>query len=169
MENLGNLQTILALDWKYGLVFIAAVIIIAVWIIQKFDFLVSRFGIKTKAMLKEEQQEKDIEYLKKHSGEQDEKIDKITEAINKLGEQVEQLSIKVTECHQKNAEAERSKLGDRLTQSFRYYNEKQQMTAMEKWAFDNLVKAYKDMDGDGYIDDIVIPASLTWKIVDGKE
>lgn len=166
MENLSNLQTILALDWKYGLVLIAAVIILAVWIIQKFDFLVGRFGIKTKKMLKEEQQEKDIEELKKHADRTDEKIDKITEAINKLGDQVEQLSIKVTECHQKNAEAERSKLGDRLTQSFRYYNEKKQMTNMEKWAFDNLVKAYKDMGGDGYIDEVVVPASLTWKIVD---
>ena len=166
MENLSNLQMILALDWKYGLVLIAAVIILAVWIIQKFDFLVGRFGIKTKKMLKEEQQEKDIEELKKHADRTDEKIDKITEAINKLGDQVEQLSIKVTECHQKNAEAERSKLGDRLTQSFRYYNEKKQMTNMEKWAFDNLVKAYKDMGGDGYIDEVVVPASLTWKIVD---
>ena len=123
-------------------------------------------GLETKFMRDRRVQKEDIEYLKQHSGEQDQKIDNITNAINKLGNQVEELATKVEECHKKNAEAERSKLGDRLTQSFRYYNEKKCMTSMEKWAFDNLVKAYGDMGGDGYIDEVVVPASLTWKIVD---
>ena len=87
-------------------------------------------------------------------------------SMDRLEDSIKNLGIKVEECHKKNAEAERSKLGDRLTQSYRYYNEKKRMTKMEKWAFDNLIKAYQDAGGDSYVDEKIIPASCEWEIID---
>ena len=92
MANVNNLQTILALDWKYGLIFIAAVIILAVWIIQKFDFLVSRFGFETAKMRKEKQQDKDIADLKSHVERSEPKIDKLYESIDGMKESIKELS-----------------------------------------------------------------------------
>jgi len=57
-------------------------------------------------------------------------------------------------------------MGDRLMQSFRYYSEKKQWNGLEKWAFDNLVKSYKDSGGDSWIDDLVVPTSKSWKLID---
>jgi len=54
MDNIGNVISILSLDWKNGLIFVAALIIIAVWVIQKFDYLCSKLGIQTKRKTREE-------------------------------------------------------------------------------------------------------------------
>ena len=37
---------------------------------------------------------------------------------------------------------------------------------MEKWAFDNLAKQYIKSGGDSYIEEVVLPASKSWIIID---
>ena len=123
-------------------------------------------GIETKFMRAAREQKEDIDYLKQHSAEQDRKIDSIVESISKMSTNVDNITLQLEDLKKKNNEHERSKLGDRLIQNFRYYNERGQITEMEKWAFDNLVNAYLDAGGDSFIDEKVLPASLTWEIID---
>ena len=123
-------------------------------------------GIETRYMRNAREQKEDIDYLKAHNEEQDKKIDSIVNGMSKLSMSVDHLSDQLNKIQNKIDENDRSKLGDRLIQSFRYYNEKQQMTSMEKWAFDNLVKSYINAGGDSYIDEKVIPASMNWKVID---
>ena len=164
--DLSELQTILAIDWKYGLMFIAAVIIIAVWIIQKFDFLVSKFGFTTERMRKDEQKEKDISELKKHSDRTDEKIDKIFEYVDEMRDDIKELTNQFNNMQKKIDEADKSKIGDRITQAYNFYRKKGQWTQMESWAFNNMITAYKAAGGDSWIDEVALPASKNWEIVD---
>lgn len=55
---MGDIQTFLEMDFKSGVLFLAAVVVVVVFIIQKWDFVVSRFGIKTKRMIIEETRDK---------------------------------------------------------------------------------------------------------------
>ena len=123
-------------------------------------------GLETRFMRDRREQKEDIEELKANDVEQDRKIDTIMDGMNRLEDSVKNLAEEVKACQKKNSEMERSKLGDRLTQSYRYYNEKKQMTSMEKWAFDNLVKAYLNSGGNSFVDEKIIPASQEWKVID---
>jgi len=95
VDNIGNFVNIMELDWKNGLIIIAAIIIIAVWAITKFDFLMSRFGIKTKRMLRIEEHDKDIKDLKEHANRTDDKIDKLFESMNEMKADIKELSTEV--------------------------------------------------------------------------
>lgn len=66
---------------------------------------------------------------------------------------------------------ERSKLRDRLLQSYRYYtstkhNPLQQWTKMEADAFWSLFQDYEDIDGNGYVHSVVQPAMRSLEIVE---
>lgn len=45
---MNDIVNLLGMDWKSGLIFIAALIIVFVWIIDKWDWIVTRFGLQTK-------------------------------------------------------------------------------------------------------------------------
>jgi len=101
MDNINNFVGILELDWKNGLIFIAALIIVAVWVIAKFDFLCSRFGIKTKRMLRTEKHEEDIKELKEHADRTDDKIDKLFERMDEMRDDIKELSGEVKSMQKK--------------------------------------------------------------------
>ncbi len=166
MDNIGNVISILSLDWKNGLIFVAALIIIAVWVIQKFDYLCSKLGIQTKRKTREEKQQKDIAELKRHAEKTDQQFNKIFECMDEMKGSMRDLSDQVKEMREKMDESDRSKLGDRVTQAYNFYRKKGQWTAMEAWAFNNMVTSYKNAGGDSWIDEVAVPASKTWEIID---
>ena len=163
---MSDIENLLAMDWKNGLLFIAALIIVFVWLIQKWDFVCQRFGIQTKRAAKEEKQDRDIEELKEHAKKTDRDIDMIMTNISNIQTSVDDVSSQLKNLADRVNENERSKLSDRITQSYRYYKSKGQWTTMEKWAFDNLCNAYKAANGDSFIDEVAIPTSKNWEIVD---
>ena len=66
----------------------------------------------------------------------------------------------------KNDENEVARIGDRLTQAYNFYRKRGSWTNMEKWAFEHMVKQYKSSGGDSWIDEIAVPASRAWEIID---
>lgn len=165
--DVGELQTILTLDWKNGLIFIAALIILAVWIIQKFEFICSKLGISTKRMRKEEQQDRDIAEVKRHVEESEPKIDMLYNSIDEMKNSIKNLSDKVEAMQKIQNEARRNQLRDRIGQSYRYYAAKGEWSTLEKEAFDGLITSYEQAGGkNGTVHSVIIPASLSWKIID---
>lgn len=166
MDNIGNVISILSLDWKNGLIFVAALIIIAVWVIQKFDYLCSKLGIQTKRKTREEKQQKDIAELKRHAEKTDQQFNKIFERMDEMKTDIKVLSNEVKAMQKKIDESDRSKLADRITQAYNFYRKRGYWGQIEKWAFDNMVESYKAAGGDSWIDEVVVPASRTWEMVD---
>lgn len=155
------------MDWKNGLLFIAAVIIVAVFLIQKFDWIIERLGITSKRQQAQQKQEQDIGELKDHAKKTDENIEKLVYSIEGLQECVHELSDQVNEMKEQTNASERSRLKDRLGQSFRYYNQKKKWNLMEKEAFDDLVKSYEDAGGkNSFVHTVCVPTSIQWEIVD---
>lgn len=163
---MSDIERILAMDWKNGILFIAAVIIVSVFMIQKFDWIVERLGIKSKRQLAEEKQDADIKVLKDHAAKTDENIDKILQSVGELKTSIGQVSSQVQSLQERIDENEISKLSDRITQNYRYYNERKEWTQMEKWAFDNICKSYLRAGGNSFVRDIAIPRSKEWKVID---
>lgn len=80
---------------------------------------------------------------------------------------IQDLSNKVNEMQESTNATERSRLKDRLGQSFRYYNQRGQWNLMEKEAFDDLVKSYEDAGGkNSFVHTVCVPASMQWKVID---
>lgn len=163
---MSEIQQLLEFDFREGFLFIAALIIVAVFLIQKFDWVIERLGIKSKRQMAEEKQDIDIKELKAHAEKTDENIDKILQSVSELKTSVGDVSAQVQSLQTRIDENEISKLSDRITQNYRYYNEKQQWTAMEKWAFDNLCNSYLRAGGNSFVKNIVIPKSKEWKVID---
>lgn len=163
---MNDLIKFVELDWRNGALFMAAVIIIAVFFIQKWEYIVSKFGITTQRKMAEEAQKQDIGELKDHAKRTDENFDKITASISALQSSVDELSNCVNQMQKKNDENEIARIGDRLTQAYNFYRKRGSWTQMEKWAFDNMVKQYKASGGDSWIDEVACPASREWEIVD---
>lgn len=163
---MSEIQQLLEFDFREGFLFIAALIIVAVFLIQKFDWVIERLGIKSKRQMAEEKQDVDIKELKAHAEKTDENIDKILQSVSELKTSVGDVSAQVQSLQTRIDENEISKLSDRITQNYRYYNEKQQWTAMEKWAFDNLCNSYLRAGGNSFVKNIVIPKSKEWKVID---
>ena len=63
-------------------------------------------------------------------------------------------------------ENEAAKLGDRISQAYHFYKKRGTITPMEKWAFDNMVKQYQASGGDSWVDEIAVPQSHNWEVVD---
>lgn len=57
---MNELEQLLEMDLKSGVLFMAIAVVVVIFLIQKWDFIISRFGIKTKKMLNEEKQERTI-------------------------------------------------------------------------------------------------------------
>lgn len=163
---MSEIQQLLEFDFREGFLFIAALIIVAVFLIQKFDWVIERLGIKSKRQMAEEKQDIDIKELKAHAEKTDENIDKILQSVSELKTSIGDVSAQVQSLQTRIDENEISKLSDRITQNYRYYNEKQQWTAMEKWAFDNLCNSYLRAGGNSFVKNIVIPRSKEWKVID---
>lgn len=163
---MSEIEQLLQYDFKQGFLFIAALIIVAVFLIQKFDWIVERLGIKSKRQMAEEKQDADINVLKEHAKKTDENIDKILHNINDLKQSIGDVGTQVSSLQTRIDENEMCKLSDRITQNYQHYKGKGQWTEMEKWAFDNLCQSYLRAGGNSFVKNIVIPKSKEWKIID---
>ena len=162
-----DISRLLELDWKNGVLFLAAIIIVAVFVIQKFDWIVERFGLQSKRQIKEAKQDKDINELKDRAKKTDENIEKIYASISGLKDSIDEVSAKVSDLQRKTNDAERNKLRDRIGQGYRYYRQKGQWNHIEKEAFEGLIESYEAAGGtNGFVHTKVIPESLTWEVVD---
>ena len=162
-----DISRLLEMDWKNGVLFLAAIIIVAVFIIQKFDWIVERFGLQSKRQIKEAKQDKDINELKDRAKKTDENIEKIYASISGLKDSIDEVSAKVSDLQRKTNDAERNKLRDRIGQGYRYYRQKGQWNHIEKEAFEGLIESYEAAGGtNGFVHTKVIPESLTWEVVD---
>lgn len=163
---MGEIEQLLQYDFKQGFLFIAALIIVAVFLIQKFDWIIERLGIKSKRQMAEEKQDADINVLKEHAKKTDENIDKILHSINDLKQSIGDVGTQVSSLQTRIDENEMCKLSDRITHNYQYYKSKQQWTTMEKWAFENLCQSYLRAGGNSFVKDIAIPRSKEWVIID---
>ena len=163
---MSEIQQLLEFDFREGFLFIAALIIVAVFLIQKFDWIIERLGIKSKRQIAEEKQDADIKALRNHAAKTDENIDKILQSVGELKTSIGEVSSQVQSLQERIDENEISKLSDRITQNYRYYNERKEWTQMEKWAFDNICKSYLRAGGNSFVRDIAIPRSKEWKVID---
>lgn len=164
---MNDLIKFVELDWRNGALFMAAVIIIAVFFIQKWEYIVSKFGVTTQRRMAEEAQKRDIGELKDHAKKTDDNFAKITASIGALQDSVNELSNCVNKMQERTNSSERSRLKDRISQAYRYYSAKKQWTHMEKEAFDDLVASYEDAGGENsFVHTVCVPESLKWVIVD---
>ena len=162
-----DISRLLEMDWKNGVLFLAAIIIVAVFVIQKFDWIVERFGLQSKRQIKEAKQDKDINELKDRAKKTDENIEKIYASISGLKDSIDEVSAKVSDLQRKTNDAERNKLRDRIGQGYRYYRQKGQWNHIEKEAFEGLIESYEAAGGtNGFVHTKVIPESLTWEVID---
>ena len=166
MDGIGNIANILSMDWRNGLLFIAVLIIIAVWAIQQFDFICQHLGLKTKKMLREEQQDKDIVELKEHTVTTDEKMDKIFECLDEMKESVHGLSDQVKNLDQKNNMNEAARLKDRIAQGYRYFSERGEWTRLDKESMEALIEAYSQYSENSFVHSVVEKELYKWKIID---
>lgn len=163
---MSDIEHLLQMDIKNGFLFIATLIVVAVFLIQKFDWIVERLGIKSKRQMAEEKQDADIRILKEHAKKTDENIDKILHSVDELKQSICEVGESVSSLQTRIDENEMCKLSDRITQNYQYYKSKQQWTTMEKWAFENLCQSYLRAGGNSFVKDIAIPRSKEWAIID---
>lgn len=88
------------------------------------------------------------------------------DGMQRLETSVQNVSNQVTTLTKRIDESDRTKIGDRLTQAYNFYRKKGQWTRMEQWAFNNMLDSYKKAGGDSWIDEVALPASKTWEIID---
>lgn len=163
---MGDLKALLDLNFKEGLLFCSLLFVVAIFLIQKWDWLMGRFGIVTKRKLAEDQRGVDIEKLKASVEANGKNVDKIFACMDEIRDDLKEISVGMGNLQHRVDQNEVSKLSDRITQSYRYYKDKKQWTTMEKWAFENLVDSYMRSGGDSFVDTKVIPASKEWVVKD---
>ena len=155
------------LDWRNGMLFMAAVIIVAVFILQKTEWLAAKFGITSKRQLAEDKRDQEILELKEHAKSTDGNFAKICKSIEELKEDIKNVSKQVGDMQERNNESERNALRDRIGQSYRYYKAKGEWNMMEKEAFFGLVHSYEQAGGkNGFVHDTCIPRAMEFNIVD---
>ena len=117
---MSDLEKFFALDIKSGAFFIIACLIIIVLIIQKWDWIIARFGIKTKRTIEEEEELNDIRELKEHTKQTDEKVNQLIEGVNSLRDTIGTISSQVEVMQEREDATTRAKLKDRIGQLYRY-------------------------------------------------
>lgn len=163
---MNELIQIIGMDWRSGLISIAAIIIIFVWVIQKTEYICEKFGIQTKAARREEKQDKDIEELKDHAQKTDQNIDKLLGNIECLQNSIHEVSDQVKALQTKNDMNEAARLKDRIAQGYRYYRDKGQWTSMDKEAMEEMIRAYSQYSNNSFVHSIVEKEMHTWSVVD---
>lgn len=164
---MNDIVNLLGMDWRSGLLFVAALIIVFIWIIDKWNWIVAQFGLQTKSSRRETKQDEDIAELKEHAKKTDENFEKILSSVDGLQQSIKEVSDRVAMMQKRNDESEMNQLRDRIGQSYRYYKAKGCWNEMEKEAFNGLIASYEKAGGtNGFVHSIAIPASLEWQIID---
>lgn len=154
------------MDWKNGILFIAALVVVAVFLIQKWDWVISRFGIISKRRLAQEKLEKDVNELKDHAKNTDENIERIIHSIDELQECIHGVSDQVSGLQKKNDLNEAARLKDRISQGYRYFHQKGQWTSMEKESMEEMIRAYSQYSENSFVHSIVERDMPTWTVID---
>lgn len=158
------------MNMREGVLFMAFVVVIVVFAIQKWDWIIGRFGITSKKILAEKERDSDILELKTHAKKSDDNFNKVFASIETLQNSVNDLSNKVEEMQKKNDDAERSRLKDRIAQSYKVYKSHGYWSSIEREAFNDLVKSYEMAGGENsFVHSICIPATLQLDIVDDDD
>ena len=173
-EELSNL------GWGNVVLAFLLLLVLAVALIQGFNFICDYFGIETKRSLKEKKRDEDIDNLKKeiialkerankhetdrvHDREQSFQIQNHwTELIGKMTEKQDQIIERVDALAAQTRKYELDDIRENLLQAYRYYtsptiNPKRAWTAMEAHAFWEQFSNYEDRGGNGYMHDTVKP------------
>lgn len=163
---MSDLLHMISLDWKNGLLFIAAIIIVGVFIIQRFDWLVEKLGIKSKRQLAEEKQDEDIGELKNHANKTDKNIDDIIRRLEDMQKSIDKLYDKVEDMQRRTDENEAARIKDRVAQAYRYYHQRGELTKMEKEALEENIKAYGQYSDNSFIHSVVEKELPSWRVID---
>ena len=163
---MSEIQQLLEFDFREGFLFIAALIIVAVFLIQKFDWIIERLGIKSKRQMAEEKQDADIKVLRNHAAKTDENIDKILAGMNTLQESIQGVSNQVTVLQNKNDLNEAARLKDRIAEGYRYWHERGEWTSRDKESMEDLIKAYSQYSENSFVHSVVEKEMPTWKVID---
>ena len=163
---MGEIRQLLEFDFREGFLFIAALIIVAVFLIQKFDWIIERLGIKSKRQMAEEKQDADIRELKGHAQKTDENIDKILNGMVVLQESIEGVSEQVKTLQRKNDMNEAARLKDRIAEGYRYWHERGEWTSRDKESMEDLIQAYSQYSKNSFVHSVVEKEMPQWKIID---
>ena len=94
-------------------------------------------------------------------------IDTLKQDINGIGNKVDNLAATISIMQENDNLDKRASLKDRISQSYRYYHERQEWNTMEKEAFEDLVKSYENAGGkNSFVHSICEPESNTWRLID---
>ena len=163
---MSDIVNLLNMDWRNGLIFIAAIIIVFIWIIDKWSWIVSKFGLQTRASRRETKQDEDIAELKDHAKKTDENFEKILSSVECLQGSIHGLSEQVKALQDKNDMNEAARLKDRISQGYRYYSEKGKWTKMEKEAMEEMIRAYSQYSQNSFVHSVVERDMPLWTVVD---
>lgn len=163
---MGEIQQLLEFDFREGFLFVAALIIVAVFLIQKFDWIIERLGIKSKRQIAEEKQDSDIKVLKNHAEKTDANIDKILTGMTTLQESIQGVSNQVKILQEKNDLNEAARLKDRIAEAYRYWHERGEWTARDKESMEDMIKAYSQYSKNSFVHSVVEKEMPQWKIID---
>ena len=163
---MSDIERILAMDWKNGVLFIAAVIIVSVFIIQKFDWIVEKIGIKSRRQLAEEKQDREIGELKNHAIKTDGNIEKILNGMDELKTSINGGSEQVKELQKKSDINEAAHLKDRIAEGYRYWHERGEWTSRDKESMEDLISAYSQYSDNSFVHQVVEKEMPQWTVID---
>lgn len=95
------------------------------------------------------------------------KQDVTAQTLENVNGKLDDLAQALKDMQDKEDFKERSKLKDRISQSYRFYHKEQKWNKMDQEAFNDLIKAYEASGGpNSFVHSVCEPESLTWEIID---
>lgn len=164
---MNDIVNLLGMDWRSGLLFVAALIIVFIWIIDKWNWIVTKFGLQTRASRRETKQDEDIAELKEHAKKTDENFEKILSSVDGLQQSIKDLSNQVKAMEVSNKKGEIARIKDRISQAYNHFKIKGEWSSMEREAFDGLINALNEAgEHNSFCNEIAYPKSREWTVID---
>lgn len=155
-------------DIDYRVLFTSVIIFMAGWVALKA--LLSKFseatGIEMPWTRRERERAEQVATLNNRVNMIDEKVVQIANSVSGMQDTVNKLSDTVVNLETRQDANEAAKLKDRISESYRYYHERQEWTSMEKEAFHDLIAAYTQYSENSFVHTICEPESEVWRVVD---
>jgi hypothetical protein len=187
-----NVELVRTIDWWNVVIGVLVAIGILFVLYYAKEFLTDKLGITTKKSLAKQAQEqkiinlqeemiglhKEIQQFKDariHDREQSfniqkeltDKQDVTAQTLENVNGKLDDLAQALKDMQDKEDFKERSKLKDRISQSYRFYHKEQKWNKMDQEAFNDLIKAYEASGGpNSFVHSVCEPESLTWEIID---
>lgn len=150
------------------------VLVATVLILDNFNKLKSSLGIKTIKEIHEEEQEHVIHELETEVDDFKTEIKEIKKDQEIIKQQLSDLTTNLKKMQDKQDEETRSRIKDRLLQSYKFYKERSinigkndvEWNTMEKEAFEDLVSSYQAAHGNSFVHEKILPEVAMWHVVD---